>query len=474
MTTGFQERVVSESSVMNDAEAIVERMGGRPRFSDDVREWLNKPPDVNKMKTRPGAGNRDLTYLAWNVVAEMLMDKFGADGWAFEVLSQTQTPLYGVDPETGQRGALVGYSCSATARLTIWDEYGNAINRTNVGAEDALFVVTGDDKRKRWVGAPQQADALQKAQKGAVSRALPRAAALLGNRFGLLLYDRATADLYAKEIKKRKNGGRPSAVNVSRGSGGANASRPANGASAPNGGSVNGGSANGSAGVRGVICPTHGGDRVRENDRGYFCATRVGEDANGKAVFCNKKPVLAAGVTAPPRPAPTPAPTRTPAPPAPPTPPGPATPIGAPGGHVNGASADEPEPIYGCPQHKAGLHVKPSRFGGYWCTFREEDGSQCKRTDMVPVLINDGYEPAGGQSMQEWDAIAAKGDPERDAAIAEFYSVVAHFGENWNTPEKADASFVNLGAKSVSEKSVAEIREDIVKMREKVLKTPAR
>lgn len=462
MTTGFQERVESESSVMNDAAAIVERMGGRPRFSDEIREWLNTPPDVSKMDTRTGAGGRDLTYLAWNVVAEMLMDKFGADGWAFEVLSQTQTPLYGVDPDSGQRGALVGYSCSATARLTIWDEYGNAISRTNVGGDDALFVVTGKDKRQRWSGTPQQADALQKAQKGAVSRALPRAAAMLGNRFGLLLYDRATADIYAKAIKNRENGGRASAANIPRGSGGA---------SAPSGGYAGGVSGNGATGA---ICPKHGGDRVLKNDYGYFCARRVGEDANGGAIYCKEKPVASTSVTAPPRPAPTPAPTRTPAPPAPPAPPGPATPIGAPGGYANGASAEQADAVYGCPDHKAGLHVKPSKFGGYWCTFHEEDGSQCKRTDMVPVLINDGYEPAAGQSMQEWDAIAAKGDPERDAAIAEFYGVVAHFGENWDTPEKADASFANLGAKAVSEKSVVEIREDIAKMREKMLSAPAR
>lgn len=470
MTTGFQERVASGSSVMNDAKEIVERMGGRPRFSDEIREWLNTPPDVSKMDTRTGAGSRDLTYLAWNVVAEMLLDKFGADGWAFEVLSQTQTPLYGVDPDSGQRGALVGYSCSATARLTIWDEYGNAISRTNVGCEDALFVVGGDNA-KRWVGTSQQADALQKAQKGAVSRALPRAAAMLGNRFGLLLYDRATADFYARAIKNGKNGGRSTAVNAPRGSGGGNAARPANGANAPRGASVNGASANVATGA---ICRKHGGERVRKNDYGYFCAMRVGEDANGEAIYCKEKPVAAAGVTAPPRPAPTPGPTRTPAPPAPPAPPGPATPIGAPGGYANGASAEQADAVYGCPEHQAGAHVKPSKFGGHWCTFRQEDGTQCKRTDMVPVLINDGYEPAAGQSMQEWDAIAAKSDPERDAAIAEFYAVVAHFGENWDTPEKADASFANLGAKAVSEKSVVEIREDIAKMREKMLSAPAR
>ena len=468
MAVGYEGAGLSENAALEGAAEIVERMGCRPRLSDDVRDFLNGEPDMDKMLTRPGAGGRDLAYIPWNVNVEVANAKLGADGWSHEVTAQSQTPFYGVDPSTGERGVVVGYACSATVRVTIYDERGNRVVRENVGTDEALFSVGGKDG-KRMLGIQQQMDALQNAQKGAVSVGIRRAFVTFGDKFGLMLYDKPTGEAYAKEIKKRKKGGQPRPVNRS--------SASANGAAAsPSAPAVSPAAASPAApAASGAVCPVHGDARVNVNKYGPYCATRVGEDEDGRVVFCKEKPVVPAGaVSAPPRPAPTPAPAPSRTPPAPP----PSTPIGAPGGYVNGyangyangaATDDVP---YGCPVHKAGSHIRPSKFGGgsgYWCSWRDDGGAQCKRTDMVPMLVDDGSDPAAGQAMTSWDAIAATGDPEREQALAEFYSLIATFGPGWESPDEVDASLGMQGRPPVSVMTVGDIRENSEKMRQKLV-----
>jgi len=123
---------------------------------------LRKGLDPAVVKQRP-QGGRAVSYVTGGYIKGRLNEVFGFGGWDSEI-----TELVAMDDPRGPWAR-------ATVRLTVRFEDGNHATRHDVGFGSA---------------SPKQHDGRELAGKEAATDALKRAAASLGNQFGLSLYDK--------------------------------------------------------------------------------------------------------------------------------------------------------------------------------------------------------------------------------------------------------------------------------------------
>ena len=123
---------------------------------------LKKGLDPKVVKQRP-QGGRAVSYLTGGYIKQRLNEVFGYSGWDTEI-----TELVSIDDPRCPWAR-------ATLRLTVRFEDGTEVKRHNVGLGSA---------------PPKLPNGQELANKEAVTDALKRAAASLGNQFGLSLYDK--------------------------------------------------------------------------------------------------------------------------------------------------------------------------------------------------------------------------------------------------------------------------------------------
>jgi len=182
--------------------SIVKDDQGRPLT---VARLLGMKPLQRELSSRPGPGNRRLTYLSGEGVTRILNETFGYDGWNMTICQTKQVDLQNVNaptnvtvsnsttnttagnrpPHSGQQQQLSGqsqrppkwhvtYMAQVRITLTHHDPPGT-IFREDVGFGDSL------DR--------QLTTAIQHALKSSVTDAMKRAARLFGDRLGNSLYD---------------------------------------------------------------------------------------------------------------------------------------------------------------------------------------------------------------------------------------------------------------------------------------------
>lgn len=142
-------------------------------FSDATLKELNALLEPENVKTREGAGKKDLAYVEhWHQIAEANRI-FGPGNWSCETLDlkETHEPKFNSD-----NGNCVACYWSRV-RITVYSEDGKrSIVREGSGAHRSIAKTIGE--------------AQENALKGAESDAMKRAFRTLGNPFGLALYDK--------------------------------------------------------------------------------------------------------------------------------------------------------------------------------------------------------------------------------------------------------------------------------------------
>lgn len=139
---------------------------------------LDKPIEAEFLKKKKGYGTdsaKDLTYIPWYVVVARLNHHFGHNGWETRVLD---IKTFGATAEEAPRFV------AATVELTVRWPDGRTTTFTNVGSS----VTAG----KTW-------SSFEMAYKGAVSDGVTRCAKMLGDAFGLTLYNDETVPTVADD-----------------------------------------------------------------------------------------------------------------------------------------------------------------------------------------------------------------------------------------------------------------------------------
>lgn len=127
---------------------------------------LSTKPLRHELATRPGPGNRKLTYLSGDSVTRTLNDIFGFDGWCLEVKETKREAC-----EKDQKGR---YNVSYTSTVRLTHRISGAF-KEDCGAGDAI---------DRSLGT-----AVSNALKGSVTDAMKRAARHFGDKLGNSLYE---------------------------------------------------------------------------------------------------------------------------------------------------------------------------------------------------------------------------------------------------------------------------------------------
>lgn len=153
-------------------------------FTAEQNSALTAPLDKTKVKERSQAG-RQLSYIeAWHAIAEANRI-FGHDMWDRETINLQETnrdlvDLKGKDGSTYQQWR-VGYY--AKVRVTVYTTTGGKIVKEGSGFGSGMA-------KPEAIG-----EAVESALKEAESDAMKRALMMLGNPFGLALYDKTQANV---------------------------------------------------------------------------------------------------------------------------------------------------------------------------------------------------------------------------------------------------------------------------------------
>lgn len=129
-----------------------------------VTEALNTPLDPSLLRQVRGSGNREYSYVPWNVTAKLLTSIFGAEGWSEQVTNQVFDVERGIYTVTR---TIIGYA--------MHDQQVVTIVRAGVG----VGIVNGEHNT-----------AHDTAIKAADSDSFSRAAKKFGPALGLNLYDK--------------------------------------------------------------------------------------------------------------------------------------------------------------------------------------------------------------------------------------------------------------------------------------------
>ncbi len=142
-------------------------------FNDQITDALLRGVKASRVKQRPGSNGKQFSYLEGYEVRANLNRIFGFGSWNVEVTDLTEVYSGAEKKEDGRRLWHVSYR--ATVRLSI--------------RNDSLsFFTTYEDVACDEAINPNRAEATDQAIKSAVTSALKRAAANLGDQFGLSLY----------------------------------------------------------------------------------------------------------------------------------------------------------------------------------------------------------------------------------------------------------------------------------------------
>ncbi|KAI2502536.1 Rad52/22 family double-strand break repair protein [Fragilaria crotonensis] len=130
-----------------------------------VARLLATKPLRHELSSRPGPGNRKLTYLSGEAVTRTLNDAFGFDGWNLEILSTTREHM----AESKDGKVAVAY----TARVRVTHRKSGTY-KEDCGAGDAIDRTAGT--------------AIANALKASITDAMKRAARHFGDKLGNSLY----------------------------------------------------------------------------------------------------------------------------------------------------------------------------------------------------------------------------------------------------------------------------------------------
>jgi hypothetical protein len=158
-----------------------------------VDRWLNTRPLRHEVSTRPGPGNRKLTYYSGETVTRHLNEVFGYDGWNLDIKSVTQTDKSqtGVGPQQKWQVSYLSH-----VRITIVPRMTATANNSNNGNPSLLTtnagVVVGTYREDYGAGDSTDKSlqtAVANAMKSSITDALKRTARHFGDRLGNSLYD---------------------------------------------------------------------------------------------------------------------------------------------------------------------------------------------------------------------------------------------------------------------------------------------
>lgn len=140
-------------------------------FTQEISAQLDKPIDLNRVKSRQGSGGRSLSYIEGHDAIRTANTIFGFGGWSTDVV---ELVCLGSEPRKsgqGKDGFGVGYR--ATVRVTVGDN---------------TFTDTGFGDAVEYTGS--QIAPHELASKEAVTDALKRCLMHYGDQFGLSLYSK--------------------------------------------------------------------------------------------------------------------------------------------------------------------------------------------------------------------------------------------------------------------------------------------
>jgi DNA recombination protein Rad52 len=127
-----------------------------------VDRLLNTKPLRHELSTRPGPGNKKLTYISGDDVSRTLNDIFGFDGWNLDIVDVTRVDA-SRDPKTGKHTVVY------TARVRVTHKASGAY-KEDCGAGDSTDKVYGT--------------AIAHALKASITDAMKRAARHFGDKLG--------------------------------------------------------------------------------------------------------------------------------------------------------------------------------------------------------------------------------------------------------------------------------------------------
>jgi len=148
----------------SDGSVLRDPSNGRPITVDRI---LATKPLRHELSTRPGPGNKKLTYISGDGVARTLNDIFGYDGWNLDITKVNREECI-QDTKTGK------YSVVYTAMVRLTHKASGSY-REDCG--------TGDSTDKQF------AIAVDHAIKGSITDAMKRAARHFGDKLGNSLYE---------------------------------------------------------------------------------------------------------------------------------------------------------------------------------------------------------------------------------------------------------------------------------------------
>lgn len=151
-------------------------------FTDDQKALLIAELDRDRIKGREGPGGRTLSYLSQDDVKRCANEIFGHGRWGYETLELVliaEEEVKRVRGEGDQRVEETGLRVAYRAHVKAW-----------VADEPGTYTDWGYGEDISYTSTVQQHEL---AVKEAVSDAVKRALAALGNQFGLQLYHEAAA-----------------------------------------------------------------------------------------------------------------------------------------------------------------------------------------------------------------------------------------------------------------------------------------
>lgn len=149
------------------------------RGYDEVVEILASPLDMSVTKQRVGFNGKTLNYLDGKYVIQTLNRLFGYGNWGYEATAITDMAL---DPDV-----LIPVAVSANVSLWVTFPGGKTATFADTGFGENVKPSYWDDTQKKRIYKDRTWSGYEMARKGAVTDALKRAAANLGDQFGLSL-----------------------------------------------------------------------------------------------------------------------------------------------------------------------------------------------------------------------------------------------------------------------------------------------
>lgn len=183
-----------ENLMLDDEAAVVEYV---PQFTSETYETIAEAPqhetrsyaetvailasplDMSVTKQREGFNKKILNYLDGKYVIQTLNRIFGYGNWGYEATTITDMAL---DPE-------VLIPMAVTANVSLWVRFpnGQTASFSDTGFGENVKPSYWDNEKKVRVYKDRTWAGYEMARKGAVTDALKRAAANLGDQFGLSL-----------------------------------------------------------------------------------------------------------------------------------------------------------------------------------------------------------------------------------------------------------------------------------------------